>query len=86
LGSAGRALEDAMHARVHLPFTHQTYLNTLDIANVHMPLPNSRYNNSTLTLLYVLDFIDKAKTAGGAQQNQNQNNPLYNQGRNWVPW
>ncbi|OAL02408.1 hypothetical protein IQ06DRAFT_375224 [Phaeosphaeriaceae sp. SRC1lsM3a] len=84
---AAHALEAGMGVRVHPPFSHQAYLHALTISNVHRTIAQSRYNNSTICLLYVLDCIDAIKVAGGGPlPGQNQNHPLFNLGRNRVPW
>lgn len=86
-GHPAWALETALGARIHPPFTHQTYLATVSTAVAQAGNLASRQGNSTLTLLYVLGEIDRVKAAGGTQQQPNgPENPLYNQSRNWIPW
>ena len=77
-GPMALQLETAMGVRVHPPFTHLHYLNT--VANFHQTMASqaARTANSTLALLFVLNTIDVAKTDGagiGA-------NAFYNMHRN----
>jgi hypothetical protein len=67
-----------MRARVHPPFTHLDYLNTM--VNLYQMGRDqaARTADSTLALLYVLSVIDSAKADGAGTRAE----IFYNQGRN----
>ena len=74
-----------MRARVHSPFTHTQYMNTLSSFNVSAPLPQSRAVNPVLSLMYVLDEMNTHKSNGGnAAAAGNLYNGYFNRGRNFF--
>jgi hypothetical protein len=82
----GRVLEHSMRARVHPPFTHQQYLNMLNIFHTQGSVQAARNANSTLALWYVLAEIDRVKTAGGVPPQQQNFDPHFNRNRNSFLW